>query len=493
MHSSREIGLLVGLSLAVLSSMSFAESPKNRKLAQPIYDADPQHLWNRLHAALFLRVGPDGHVYGQDRLEPLLWPQSMHLLEEQSHDRVVAVLKEFLDKSGERLVEDATKKAVLQRDLWLVFNWLEGPHLGFAKNSFTAKETQAAQQRIRPLLARAINRLALTAKEIQNLPENYRAAVASQDFAHEFDPKFPKKPYLPSSLFSADGPWVCVGRTNGPTAPQHLREDQVNQYTNSVFFVFLRLPEGRAATSNYLKRLALFDQPLVVQNPKKSKRRLYPFVPNPSLPQFPTGTEIALVRKAMLIDTSHNIVLSPLTESVQLRVVYGDVSALSKQVRENPSRFFGDNKEWIESWQSFQEFRLSRTQLFTHKSGGLSSVGFEEHDFKTGFRAHPWDEFERPLPTDQPFLKRAQPQTITGLCFACHRLPGVYSFNSYKTDLEYVMRRKDGDKERPLALSEMAISNVSEAAIGWKKSRPNWKSLLTLLPKRTNHHKMRAQ
>jgi hypothetical protein len=38
-----------------------------------VYHTDPDHLWNRLYESLFVRVGPDGRAYGQDRLEPLLW------------------------------------------------------------------------------------------------------------------------------------------------------------------------------------------------------------------------------------------------------------------------------------------------------------------------------------------------------------------------------------------------------------------------------------
>ena len=55
-----------------------------------LYHADPEHLWNRLHEALFVRVGPDGRVYGQDRLEPLLWAKSKHLLEERSNRQATA-------------------------------------------------------------------------------------------------------------------------------------------------------------------------------------------------------------------------------------------------------------------------------------------------------------------------------------------------------------------------------------------------------------------
>src|SRR5437588_11873098 len=79
-----------------------------------LYASDPQHLWNRLHEALLVRVGPDGHTYGQDRFEPLLWLGSRHLLTGPSHDRAVQILNEFIDKQGEKLIADPLKRAVLQ-------------------------------------------------------------------------------------------------------------------------------------------------------------------------------------------------------------------------------------------------------------------------------------------------------------------------------------------------------------------------------------------
>src|SRR5262249_896459 len=147
------------------------------------------------------------------------------------------------------------------------------------------------------------------------------AAVASDRYTRRFDVTKPDQPYLPPDLFSVDGPWVCVGRTDRITGPEHLREDRDHRFNNSTFLVFLRLPGGRPATAEYLKRL----------------------------PQFPKGTEVALVRRAVLIDTSHRVVASPLTESVQLRV--GDVPA---------------------------EFRLSRVQLFAGRAGGLRPLGPDE-------------------------------------------------------------------------------------------------------------------
>ena len=79
----------------------------------------------------------------------------------------------------------------------------------------------------------------------------------------------------------------------------------------------------------HLKQLQRFKKPLLVRNPIDEDSRSYPFVPNPKLPQFPKGTQLVLVRRAMLIDSSPQVVMSPLTESVQLRVIHEEVPALT--------------------------------------------------------------------------------------------------------------------------------------------------------------------
>ena len=91
-----------------------------------VYAPRPDHLWNRVHAALLVRTGPDGKEYGHDRLEPLLWAESRYLLDGKPAERVVAALREFDRDKGELLFDDLTRRAVLQRDLWLVANWLAG-------------------------------------------------------------------------------------------------------------------------------------------------------------------------------------------------------------------------------------------------------------------------------------------------------------------------------------------------------------------------------
>jgi hypothetical protein len=457
-------------------SLAPAVPPKERSSEWSVYHADPEHLWNRLHAAMFVRVGPDGRVYGQDRLEPLLWPQSKHLLEERSHKRAVALLEEFLKDKGEKLIEDPLKRAVLQRDLWLVFNWLEGDHPYFSEPVLKPQEARAARERLRRPLAAVIGRLALNRDQIKKLPDNYAAAVASGEFAQRFDAKRPDKSYLPPDLFAADGPWVCLGRPGGPIAPEHLQENGNNVFTNSAFLLFIQLPAGRAATLDYLKKLRSFDQPLLVKARDAGSRN---YIPNPKLPQFPVGTEVALVRRALLIDSRNTVAASTLTESVQLRV-YHEVPEMTGKTLVVALVGSSAHDQAKRSWQSVHEFRLSRSAWFAGRAGGFRAVSPDERDFSTGFGSHTWDEFEAPPPIPERSFTQASQHPVRSNCFACHSLPGAYSFNSffnYRTS-----NLSDGDTfARPFSLSEMPVSEVAGAAVKWKEGRPNWTSLRKLL------------
>ena len=124
---ARPVAALTGIALVALGVWRGLDCPTGTAgppapsagLAQvTIYDPDPQHLWNRLHRALWVRTGRDGKEYGHDRLDPLLWSETKHLLQGNSHEQAVAVLDEFLAEHGEKLVKDPLKRAILQRDLW---------------------------------------------------------------------------------------------------------------------------------------------------------------------------------------------------------------------------------------------------------------------------------------------------------------------------------------------------------------------------------------
>ena len=48
--------------IGFFASFGPAESPPKTASERALYHADPEHLWNRLHEALFVRVDPDGVV-----------------------------------------------------------------------------------------------------------------------------------------------------------------------------------------------------------------------------------------------------------------------------------------------------------------------------------------------------------------------------------------------------------------------------------------------
>jgi hypothetical protein len=452
---------LLTVACLLVTAVPGSADPKEREpVGTTLYHRDRDHLWNRVHAALLMRVGPDGKTYGEDRLEPLLWAESKNLLEGKTAERAVAVLEEFLKEKGETLIDDPVKRAVLQRDLWMVSNWSASPSDAGAPRPLGAP------------LAKAIDRLALSPDQIARLPDNYAAAVAAKKYADRFDPEKPEQSYLPPDLFKPDGPWVCVGRTDGPTAPQHLEETGFNRFTNSVFLVFVKLPGGRDATLDYLKRLAAFDKPLALPNADEKSRGAYRFLPNPAVPQFPKGAEVALVRRALLLDSSRRVVPSPLTESIQLRVMRTDTPALTPELLDQLKAFSPAGLRRVAERQAFFDFQLRRADLFAEEAGGLRDVS-GERDFKTGFASHQWDEFgERgsAASTGQPFPQRSQPfENNRASCAICHPLPGVYGFNSLQDFRAGIAR--DGDKLKPYSLAAMKVEEVEKAAIKRKETQ----------------------
>src|SRR5215216_3393121 len=87
-----------------------------------------------------------------------------------------------------------------------------------------------------------------------------------------------------STLF----PYTTLFRSGGEVvAPAHV----FGASGRSVFRVFISLPQGRAATLDYVASVAAFKRPWV-----RDRRGADPR-PNPRLPQFPPGTRFALVRQ----------------------------------------------------------------------------------------------------------------------------------------------------------------------------------------------------
>src|SRR6185503_7325326 len=89
------------------------------------YDADPKHPWNELHEALFTwRPAKPDKIPAGLVPDPLFWPAGFQ--EWTFSAALLPVLDRFLEKGSDALVKDPIKRAILQRDLWMFFDGLDG-------------------------------------------------------------------------------------------------------------------------------------------------------------------------------------------------------------------------------------------------------------------------------------------------------------------------------------------------------------------------------
>src|SRR5689334_24185070 len=67
-----------------------------------------------------------------EALDPLLWTDTKYLLAGEPHRRALACLDRFLDTPP---IADPVERAMLQRDLWTVFDWAAMPHEGTSSSA----------------------------------------------------------------------------------------------------------------------------------------------------------------------------------------------------------------------------------------------------------------------------------------------------------------------------------------------------------------------
>ena len=455
--------------LGALAALLPNASPPRGEAADPpapaavtIYDPRPDHPWNRLHRALFVRTTRDGKELGHDALDPLLWPETGHLLVGRSHEDAVRVLDEFLKPDVIDAVRDPLKRAVLQHDLWAVFEWVADPFVSrFGRHGsrpgreheYPGPKHPAARQELRGRLAQAVAKLALTPKAVGGLPDNYAAAVRAKAFPTRFDPEHPDRPFLPDDLFDPAGPWVCVGGSpdGPPLALAHARFFS----GRSAFLVFLRLPDGRRATLDYLDALGKVRSPLETREGKRADGTIQEVVNLRSdLPQFPAGTQVALVRRMILVTDDEKLWASPVTESVQLRVY-----------RRIPPGD-GDNFKAAKESQAFFEFELRRADLFAGTSGGLRPAPPDETvylalQFLTGYG----DPFETPPDHGRP----GHPMPLRDTCASCHPGPGIYGVNSYSRRCS-----TPGGTRTDLTFRPSTPGDELDRAVAWKREQYLW-------------------
>ncbi len=155
------------------------------------------------------------------------------------------------------------------------------------------------------------------------------------------------------------------------------------------------------------------------------------------------GSDVALVRRMLLIDDQGDLILSPLVETVQIRHF-------------SPA-------------QSFHEFELSRTRLFDDVAGGLVLKA----DLFMVFMGR-GDVFQNPDLPEQQAL-------IPDICQACHsEYPPIFNSGNTQSILSYSRQKFPlADNEHPI-LSPTTWTEEAQTVITWKLEHETWKSFETL-------------
>ena len=398
---------------ATATSQVAQPSPTEIKSIWSVYDPDPGHPWNRVFRQLYERIGPNGEEVGADELDPLLWFDTTYLLIGDSHQQALQVLDEFLSTHAENLIQDSLKRAMFQRDLWAVFDWLASQ----------MDIHPAARIALEVRLTEIIKRVALPEDEILSLPDNYALAVRSKDFPVEFQPDQPETAFLPPDIFQPESAWVPMGREGGPIAMTHT--EAFPFFGRSVFLVFVRSPDGRAETLDFIESLNTKGNPVTA-----------------------AGTEVALVRRMLLIDDQGELVVSPLIETIQIR--------------------------HFSPIQNFYEFELDRRDLFDGSAGGL----IPNSDLFMLFMSH-GDVFQIPeLPTLQA--------TIPDICKVCHAEdPSVFRGGNTKSIVSYSRQPFPLlNNERP-ALFATTWMDGAQTVVAWKQNHETWRSLQSFWEQRS--------
>ncbi len=424
------------------------------RAAEPIalFHRDPRHVSNRLYFQLHVRAERGGKEYGFDELDPLLWSETNYLLTGKSHTQALALADEFLRTHAERQIADPVKRAILQRDLWAVLDWADPPDSGDQAGLPHAAERRELMARLAPI----VRRLALPADELAALPDTYARALQNHEFPTAYDPASPNQAFLPPDLFDPSGPWVCLGAPEHDlAAPLH----DVSFTARSAFFVFARLPGGRDATLAYFKQLAEMKIPLFVsmQDPGMPQPM---DVWNPQVPQFPVGTELALVRKMLLPDRDGHLHVTPVTESVQIRH-YTDIPRVNPMASRDVAL--------AHRFQDPSEIELRRTLLFSDQHSGLYGVTKSDDAFLSlPAMSMGFDAFEDRRMGVRGFSPFAA-------CTGCHLGPGIQSMMSFSF--------RANPNEAPVLsprLAETTPRDESEKVIEWAQQQAKWRDLLNL-------------
>jgi hypothetical protein len=401
----------------------------------PLYDANPNHLWNRLFAVFYIRPSnlpsmPDSYpsdvtrlgeydrkrrrgelnpgpiarrIEGGDMMNLLAWGHTLQFSEPASFERENKVLDEFIQGHGENLIDDPLKKAFLQRDLWAVFDHLIGQDIArFAEGSRQRREILSHK------LAIIIKRLALSRSAIQTLPNNYQMAARSDYFSADgaFDSN---RNYFPRDLFSNPAEWVEIDTSPEPLNTADKHEGQINLVARDIrgrsyYRIFFRFPGGRKSVEQYLDYLANE----AVDWQKAARQGFMALKPNAR--QIPDGAQAAIVQFMVVLDDQLRPTPTDVAESVRLSVYKNAVGTPDPETNSGAGVIF-------------RIYTGRRRLLFDNlKQGGLERLADDAPTYTVLING------------EQDWGISARQQTVVQSCVGCHMHEtsrvGVFSLNT---------------------------------------------------------------
>ncbi|MEP3478582.1 MAG: hypothetical protein ABJZ55_04985 [Fuerstiella sp.] len=410
--------------------------------------------YDALYDVIMVRTQADDQA-DADPVSPLLWTNSEYLVSDGTLPKLLQSLAEFNALSRDQIESyPALNRAILQHHLWTVFDWTTQPGLS------TGDDPRVLPSKLRKMqsaLAVALGKLALSDAEIQRLPNPLTATAATGKFSTNYNADESKQPFLPNDILEDGGPWVCLSKVDH-SVPAIVHTESVA--ARSAFHILIRLPEGRAAALKYVAELATLRTPWSPgkQAPYTEIRehpamRELDYHDNPLTPQFPIGTQFALVEQALLINDSGNLTLSPLVHRVQLRAYLNvDIDRRRNGPAIGPS-------------QAVSEFVMLPREMM-RGNVPMRPIAAEEIHHTTIFRSD--DPIENPPPGAKVWHPRLNS------CTTCHSGAGIHSVTSR---FELFQRRR----LVPPRYSSAAAEQIGAATIKMKRGMYSWGLLQGLL------------
>ncbi len=383
--------------------------------------ADPYDV---LYDVIMVRKDSDGKAYSTNEVGPLIYGRSEFPFDNETFPRLTKALERFNALSQAQIESyDTVRRSLLQRHLWVVFDaTIPKP------NDYKPPTHLDRRRETQTMLATLIQRVALTEAEILALPDTRAATIKRGGFPQEHDPTDRFKAFLPADLYAIESSWVTLGKVGNPDT-DHARIDR----WRSAFFQFVRLPGGREATLEYIKKL--------------NDREV-----------FPVGTQFALIDQAFLISDRGELVLSPVINSIQLRA-YLNVTMTALDARPN-------------STVCVSEFVMQPEQLkkgkFAMRALGPKDFRFQTLSADTGGRVDPLEGVSVTKAHNRsPSLQR---------CVFCHERnrPGVRSLG------DFMHGDRFADK---LTFEPSSPATIAQAVAAAKREDRTWKKLQELWQK----------